>query len=240
MAFDDLDDEGPSNDSIDDSESTQTAAAPAADLPQLPEDRQIALPSNSGLGDPGYCEIELGLRVTQADKSLQALRDAIADKSFQYSHVIRVAPRKNVNTRARANIAKLNNTIAYHARVYRRCRQAMTSLNADDITLGKYQTLSRDDLRSSAALLNPNEPGSTRVQLSWIWQTAERGSHQSPNALRECELNVSFKCWTATNGKSQPRTLDSCPCAAESMAGGSHLDPLRNAVDSPIFPKSGM
>ena len=91
-AFDDLDDEGPSNDSIDDSESTQTAAAPAADLPQLPEDRQIALPSNSGLGDPGYCEIELGLRVTQADKSLQALRDAIADKSFQYSHVIRVAP----------------------------------------------------------------------------------------------------------------------------------------------------
>src|SRR5271156_7019067 len=99
------------------------------------------MPSTWGSGDNMYRQVELQLRLKQADKCLQALRDSIADKSFQYSHVIRVAPRKSVRTRARATIAKLNHVIAYQCRVYARCRAAMVILGADATTLNKYQIL---------------------------------------------------------------------------------------------------
>ena len=32
-----------------------------------------------------------------------------------------------------------------------------------------------EDVKASTAIVNPNEPGSTWLKLSWIWQTA--GSH---------------------------------------------------------------
>jgi hypothetical protein len=187
--FDDLDDEEPRDNILPQQTPRGQAAAAGEDVP-LPEQQFIALPSNSGPRHAAHRAEELKLRITQAEKCLQALRDAIADKSFQYSHVIRVASRKSVNTRARATIAKLNNKITYHARVYCRCRKAMAALDADDAMLQKYQILLKEHLRSSAALLNPNEPGSTRVQLSWIWKTANGGPHQTPDALRECELSM--------------------------------------------------
>jgi hypothetical protein len=130
--------------------------------------------------------VELNLRIQQADKCLQALRDNIADKSFQYSHVIRVAPRKGVRTRGRGAITKLNGIIAYHARVYERCRRAMTMLGADQAILKKYPILLKEHLKSSTALLNPNEPGSTRLQLSWIWRSAAGGIGDSSESLLEC------------------------------------------------------
>ena len=33
-----------------------------------------------------------------------------------------------------------------------------------------------EDVKSSTAIVNPNEPGPTWLKLSWIWQKA--GSHQ--------------------------------------------------------------
>lgn len=154
-----------------------------------PEGRLLAIPSNDLSRHHPHRQVELQLRIRQASRCLQALRDAIADKSFQYSHVIRVAPRKGVRTRARATIAKLNHRIAYHARVYGRCRRALARLDADAATLDKYQILLKEDLKSSTALLNPNEPGSTRIQLSWIWRTADNTSSDTPESLRECECS---------------------------------------------------
>ena len=152
-----------------------------------PERRKLSIPSTWLSQDNPHRATELDLHLKQATKTLQALRDAIADKSFQYSHVIRVAPRKGVRTRARAAIAKLNYNIIYLCRVYGRCRAAMVRVGADDDTLQKYQILLKEDVRSSTALLNPNMPGSTRLQLSWIWRTGSAGNDSSPEALRECE-----------------------------------------------------
>ena len=163
----------------------------AAALQQSPETRVLSIPSNWVTQDQRYSPIELHLRLKQADQCLQALRDTIADKSFQYSHVIRVAPRKGVRTRARGAIAKLNCQIAYHARVYGRCCQAMERLGADDAILNKYKVLLKDDLRSSTALLNPNEPGSTCLTLSWIWLTAANDVGTGPQSLKECKLLLS-------------------------------------------------
>ena len=166
---------------------TWTNASPTALELVPPESRRISIPSRWESTDNVYRAIELRLRILQADKTLQALRDTIADKSFQYSHVIHPAPRKAVNTRARAAISKLNRLIIYYSRVYRQCRAAMGRLGADNSILDKYQSLGKDDLKSSTALLNPNTPGSTSVQLLWIWQTFPGGHQSQPEILHECE-----------------------------------------------------
>lgn len=128
---------------------------------------------------------ELNLRIEQAETILTALRDLIAEKSFQYSHVLRVAPRKGVRTRARSTITQLDSRLGHLCRVYTQCRSSMVKLDADDGVLLKFRVLVRHDIGCSSALLNPNEPGSSQLKLSWIWQTAQ-SSERSSEGLREC------------------------------------------------------
>ena len=154
-----------------------------------PETRKLFLPSSWTSQNNVYRPVELTLRIAQASRTLQALRDAIADKSFQYSHIIRVAPRKGVRTRARTTITSLNHLICYHSRVYQRCRMAMVILGADHATLDQYQVLLPEHTKSSTALLDPNEPGSTRLSLSWIWLTGMADGHQPAAALNECKFH---------------------------------------------------
>jgi hypothetical protein len=164
------------------------ASAEAAQVAVLaPEQRTISIPSTWASQDNQYRLAELGIRVTQASKTLQSLRDVIAEKSFQYSHVIRVAPKKGVRTRARATIAILNHRIAHLGRVYGGCRAAMVRLSATPQTLKEYQILLPEHMKSSTAILNPNEPGSTRRQLSWIWQTGTALDSNSAGVLQECK-----------------------------------------------------
>lgn len=147
-----------------------------------PENVSLPLPSTTA-GNVVLGAVELRLREAQAVRYLDNLRELIAEKSFLYSHVIRVAPRKVVRTRARANIAKLNLSITHLCRAYSKSRMLMIRLGADDV---KHPILLREHVRASTAILNPNEPGSTKLQLSWIWQVA--GEHiDRPGTLGECK-----------------------------------------------------
>jgi hypothetical protein len=186
--FDIIDeDERPLDETSPDNSGHSDTVAEVENALMSPEYTQLPLPSNWSSENNNFRPVELDLRIKQAAKTLQTLRDAIADKSFQFSHVIRVAPRKGVRTRARATVATLNHRIAYLARVYRCCRAAMVRLSASEPTLTQYQILLPEHLKSSTAILNPNEPGSTRLQLSWIWQTGAADSSNSHAALRECK-----------------------------------------------------
>ena len=154
---------------------------PAPILPDSPtgplpiEEQPISLPSNGNV--PAiYRELELSHRISHADHHLNRIRDLIAEKSFQYSHVIRVAPRKGVNVSSRAAVKKLNLEIALHCRLYSQCRTRLLRLGANPATQSRFRVLTPDDIKASTAVVNPNEPGSTRLKLSWIWQTA--GGHR--------------------------------------------------------------
>ncbi|KAF8157947.1 hypothetical protein B0H34DRAFT_858828 [Crassisporium funariophilum] len=101
----------------------------------------LTLPSNGNVaGDMG--ELEIRERVKQARRHINRLRDLIADISFQYSHVIRNAPRKS------------NRTAAQKREILR-----------------VFRVLTREDLKASTEVLRPNEQGSSSVKLSWIWRT---------------------------------------------------------------------
>ena len=162
-----------------------------------PEKKPISMPSTwVSVDSPMSRTVELHLRLQQAASTLTSLRDFIAEKSFQYSDVIRVAPGKGVCTHARSTIATINYRIAYHCRVYNRCHSAMLKLGAGNEDLDNFHVLHPQDIRSSSALLNPNEPGSSGIKLFWIWQTADKAATTS-EGLHEC-LWIYFDSYTPT------------------------------------------
>ena len=60
--------------------------------------------------------------------------------------------------------------------MYSRCRTRIVALGADEATHARLKILSPSDIKASTAIINPNEPGSSTIKLSWIWQTA--GGHR--------------------------------------------------------------
>lgn len=139
------------------------------------EDEFIPLPSNGNVSQE-YVKLELQYRLSYADYHLNRIRDLIAEKSFQYSHVIRNSPRKAVNTQSRAAVKRLNLDITVQCRLYSQCRSRLASLGADPATINAFRKLTAEDIKASTAIVNPNEPGSTQLKLSWIWQTS--GGHR--------------------------------------------------------------
>jgi len=153
-----------------------------------PERRTIMLPSTHFSEVHPLRKLELTLRIKQATRYLAAIREAVAEKSFQYSHVMRKSPSKGVRTRSRAVIAKLNERIALRCRVYGRARSALVQLGADEDTLKTLQVLSKDDVKASSAIVNPNSTGSSSVTLSWIWHSRAGLIGSGPDLMHECKL----------------------------------------------------
>jgi hypothetical protein len=201
---------------------------PASTGPIQIEDQIIPLPSNGNVG-PEYAPLELSHRISQADHHLNRIRDLIAEKSFQFSHVIRVAPRKAVNTRSRAEVKKINLQISVHCRLYTQCRARLINLGAPPETTNRFQILTTADVMASTAVINPNEPGSTQLKLSWIWQSS--GGHRwglttgagAELNVFECKSffchNISMLIISSSSCSLAPRT-----CAADEMARGSSPD----------------
>jgi hypothetical protein len=137
------------------------------------EDLILSIPSNGNVRLI-HSDLERSLRITLAEHHLIQIRSLIVEKSFQFSHVIRVSPRKSVTTRSRAAIKKINTKIAFHCRLYSKSRDHFVSLGADEATKSRLRILSPGDVKSSGAIVNPNQPGSTQLKLSWIWQSSGR------------------------------------------------------------------
>jgi len=158
-------------------------------LPVPVEYQVVPVPSRIPGCDPADCAIELAVRKTKAEHVLAKVREAVADRSFQYSHIIRKAPTKGVKTRARTKAITQAVHLTDLARQYNRARETMQRLGASETDLRRYQKLERCDLKASTAVLNPNMPGSTTRQVGWIWQVGMDAA-DSPAAVTECMFMV--------------------------------------------------
>lgn len=158
-----------------------------------PERKTIMLPSTHlPLGHVDR-KMELALRIRQATRYLASIREAVAEKSFQYAHVMQKSPSKGVRTRSRNVIAKLNEQIALRCRVYSRARSALVRLGANEATLNTLRVLLKEDVKASTAMIDPNSAGSSSVTLSWIWQSRAGLIGSGPDLMRECKF---FPCLT--------------------------------------------
>jgi len=133
-----------------------------------PKQKSVILPSTHLPIGHALGNKELALHIKQATHYLAAIQEAVAEKSFQYSHIMRKAPSKSVRTRSRALISKLNHWIALCCQVYGRARTALVQLGADDKTLRTFRILLKEDVKASTAILDPNIAGSSSLQLSWM------------------------------------------------------------------------
>lgn len=189
---DDIDWEGPGGSNV----TGPVEQAPVEVTESQPVEKQmICLPSNGNTAGQFLAE-ELVLREEQAEKHLTRLRELIADKSFQYSALVRTGNQPQVRTRARTAVQEMNAKLAIQARMYNRVRCRLVMLGAGDQTLQRYRLLERDDIAASTAILNYNEPGSTTaIRLSWIWQSVSTrlgptaNPPDDPTALLECKSN---------------------------------------------------
>lgn len=150
----------------------------------MAERQLIPLPSNAaaladtnagptpGAEPPASCaNIELHCRKAQVRTLIHQIRDIIADLSFQYSHVVRGQHRQSTRSQAQKRIKALHHTLTMRARTYAHSRSRLIALNCDQPFLRAFRELTKEHLKASTAVLNPNIPGSSSVQLPWIWQT---------------------------------------------------------------------
>ena len=101
--------------------SFQPSRNPKHDIGPAPiEDQIIALFFNGNIS-ANYRNLELSHHISSAEDQLDQIQNLIAEKSFQFSHVICISPCKRVTMRARSTVKKLNNQIAEHCRFYARC-----------------------------------------------------------------------------------------------------------------------
>ena len=129
------------------------------------EDQLVPLPSNNNVAQ-GYSQLELSHHISHADHHLNQIQDLIAEKSFQYSHVIRVSPHKGVNTNSRGTVKMLNLEISIYCRMYTHCQSCLQALGAEPAILRRFQKLTTEDVKASTAIVNLNVPGSTQIKLS--------------------------------------------------------------------------
>jgi hypothetical protein len=192
-AFDNLDDEPEVPEPVSEPRTRARLRSDPNHIELIPPERQpVILPSTHFPSDHPLCSMELTIRKKQVTRYLAAIREAVAEKSFQYTHVMRKTSSKAVRTRSRGIIAKLNVRIASYCKVYGRARLALVRLGADDKTLSTFQILTKEDVKASSAIRNPNDFGSSSIRLSWIWQTEkgldgpESESESDPAMMCEC------------------------------------------------------
>ena len=180
---------------------TQAHLMPGASDVTAVERELLTMPSNANVVGNLH-ELEVRHRIKQARREVHRLRDIIADISFQYSHVIRGAIRKSVRTTSQKHVKSLHRDLVLHARIYTRCRSRLIALDCDENWLRIFQVLTKSDLKASTAILRPNIPGSSSLQLSWIWQTGRWYLVADPNADADADADAD----------SSPTSLLECPC----------------------------
>jgi hypothetical protein len=90
--------------------------------------------------------------------------------------------------------------------MYNHCRSQLLALGCDTVTSSIFQRLTKGDLNASTAILQPNEPGSTNLCLSWLWHnaciqtgvianaTAAAGANANANAGQFWECKIFHAC----------------------------------------------
>jgi hypothetical protein len=188
------------------------------------EEEVVPLPSSEENASAVDWDLELRLRCERAEVLLAQIRECIAERSFQYTKIIRHAPRKSVKTRARSRVIEQAAFANDLARQYNRCRAVMLHLGLSERKKLRYQHITKKDLNVSTALVDPNIPGSTTINVGWIWQVG-LDSADTPAAVTECKLPFLFFSMICpqSSSYSQKSTLATCTGTTPSMARGENI-----------------
>ncbi|KAI5987303.1 hypothetical protein EDD15DRAFT_2389608 [Pisolithus albus] len=143
--------------------------------PKMSTISHLPLPSNVGVdrchaaGVHALLDMELQLRIGQANDALHGLRLALADKAVVFRGVVRQAKTYSTRTRAWQIVNSIDSSVKQHAAIYRRCREAMIALGADVDTLSRFQELLNSHLTVDTAAFTQNAHSHRSSNLPWFW-----------------------------------------------------------------------
>ncbi|KAG1792709.1 uncharacterized protein HD556DRAFT_1309238 [Suillus plorans] len=160
-----------------------------------PEKGVIPLPSNLGLEKCAALSIadiadqELTLWQGQANDALHHIRVHLADKVVIFRKTVRVAKSQVLSTRAWAQVHSVDRAVSINASIYSKCRSQLCRLSTDDALLKRYQLLTREHLKVSTAIADPNSRGQRNNVLAWFWSLDVEGDSDSSDWLNECAIS---------------------------------------------------
>jgi hypothetical protein len=130
---------------------------------------------------------ELKLRIGQANEALHNIRIALVDKALLFRTVIRHHRSQGRSTRAWTQVHAIEKTALINSKIYKRAREQMVELKADEEILSKYKVLTKQDLKISTAVAEPNARGSRNDSLAWFWSMDVQGDSDDDNWMNECQ-----------------------------------------------------
>ncbi|KAI5997598.1 hypothetical protein EDD15DRAFT_2364364 [Pisolithus albus] len=173
-----------------DSEGSMDEAADAVPL-KMTKIAPLPLPSNFGIercraaGADELVEMELKLRIGQANDALHGLRIALADKAVAFRGVVRKATSYSMRTRAWQMVNSIDISVRQQAAIYKRCREAMIALGADTDTLTRFQQLQKSHMAIHTAAFSQNAHDHRSSNLPWFWCMDIPRTTSSKNWLTE-------------------------------------------------------
>lgn len=113
-------------------------------------------------------EVEIRLRVAQAEEALEELRGDIGEKSYLYRAKRALAGGGKRVTRSYDEINAIEAKMRLRVKVYENARWALKRLGVAD-EYPRFRPLNRTNTKAITAVYNPNIEGERNSQLSWIW-----------------------------------------------------------------------
>ncbi|KAG1841465.1 hypothetical protein C8R48DRAFT_751179 [Suillus tomentosus] len=170
---------------------------PSEDCPAAvfcPKITVIPLPSNIGMARRNELSVtdlvaqEITLREGQANDLLHLLRVHLADKAVLFRTTLRPAKLQAWSTRAWAQVHSVERVIRLNSHIYTKCRQQLVKLEAFGL-LEKYRQLDKKDLKTSAAVADPNSWGQRNSTLPWFWSFEVQADSTSSDWMTECKVH---------------------------------------------------
>jgi hypothetical protein len=162
-----------------------------------PELATLALPSTLGreacesIGYGSLAEKEKKLRMGQANDALQGIRVALSSKAILFRG-LREATSKTKRNRSWDQIKSTAGSARHHVRVYLHARKALLRLGASTDEMAKYQPLTREQLKITAARIDPTLRGTRNSSLAWFWTMDVQGDCET-EGMDECNASSSHR-----------------------------------------------
>ncbi|KAN0088257.1 hypothetical protein V8E55_005314 [Tylopilus felleus] len=118
----------------------------------------------------------------QANVCLEKLRNDLGEKSILYRINRRSSTSNRTDTRSKQDIHR-------DVRSYHRAVAALTSLEATNNVLGKYRTITHEELGLSKDITEENRYGQSSHVLPWFWRI-EEADYRSSDWNDECEWDL--------------------------------------------------
>lgn len=131
-------------------------------------------------------DVEMTLRISQADNALEIIRREIGHKSFLFRNEIALSTNKQMKTRGYAAVKSSDQELRKYVRIYNQARNAMLVLGGRPEIVSRYEKLTREQLLPLKSIYEPNARGQGKYSLPWFWTLQVASDCDSSEYMDEC------------------------------------------------------